>query len=199
MKQMLFFFVFWGWLMAATNAFASVARPLCVSPHFPVHFVILVPGSTAYLFGDNFEEYNNVTFPLYYGIGSIYPKENTFVFTKITNVSIKKLDEQLRTIEKERFYTIRVHREPPILAQVNSDKFGIALAFFADHYCVLLSEVSTGQEIPANVVPRFKRTCLYDSRKDPPTDCAYRREEVEDLFIPFTIEEMEQIAKDHAR
>lgn len=158
-----------------------------------------MPAQTAYTLGDDANNYEGVDFPLYCGIISVYPQEDKFVFTKTTTLPIRRLEEKLRGIEKNGFIYISSHHAPSAKVPVKSFDFASALTMWADSNFVLLFKVSNGQEIPLNVTPRFKRMCRFTIDKQPHVDCAHTMNDVKDLYIPFTPEEMQRIAKVHAK
>lgn len=179
-------------LLAAQNAQAEEATEY----RSPMHFLILMPSNLVEIFEDP-KEYEGVEFPLFCGIFSAYPKENKFVFTKMTHLPTRQVEQWLRNFGKDGYLSVPGH--PPHQVSVRDRFFFPAFLFWAECKQLKAIWISSGQEIPLKAVPRFKRTCRYDSAKEPPTDCAYQDWDIKDLYIPFTEEEMEQIAKDHAQ
>lgn len=179
-------------LFAAQNAHAEDATWY----HSPTHFLILMPSYLVEFQGDS-EEFEGAEFPLFCGIASVYPEENRFVFTKMTHLPIRRVEKWFRQTEKDGYLSVPGH--PPRQASFRDRYFLSDFMFWINCKQLKAYHVSSGQEIPLKAVPRFKRTCRYASAKEPPTDCAYEDWDIKDLYIPFTEEEMEQIAKDHAK
>ena len=162
----------------------------------PSHFAVIMPSVIV----DYFEEpddYEGVEFPLFCGIASVYPKENKFVFTKMTNLPIQWVEKRLRQIEKDGYLLLSGH--PPQQVSVKSGGFFLGFLSWGNSEWLKVYYISNGQEIPLKVVPRFKRTCRYNSTKKPSTDCAYHDWDITDLYIPFTQEEIEHIKKENAK
>ena len=169
----------------------------CLAGARAIHFAIIMPAEIVDEFESSREAYDGATFPLFCGIASMYPEENRFVFTKMTDLPIEWVMRRLQPIEeKGSLHMVHPHRDIPV-----SDEGHFFSAFTSwMTTCRLLAEyVSSGREVPLKLTLRFKQTCLYDSKKTPPTDCAYHDWDIEKLFIPFTEEERRQIEKDNAR
>lgn len=162
----------------------------------PSHFLVIMPSKMVEDFED-VEAYEGVEFPLFCGIASVYPKENRLIFTKMTNLPIRRVESRLRQIEKDGYISIYGH--PPRQEPVKSKDFFLAFLLWADIEGIGVEHVSNGQEIPMQTKPRFKRTCRYYSANKPPTDCAYRYWDMVELCIRFTEKEKRQIEKDHAK
>ena len=191
MKKMLLLLLGCG-LLAAQKAYAEDTAWYST----PSHFLVIMPSKMV----EDFEDvgaYAGVEFPLFCGIASVYPKENKFIFTKMTNLPIRRVESRLRQVEKDGYIFIYGH--PPRQESVRSRDFFLAFLLWADIERIGIEHVSNGQEVPLKAVPRFKRMCRYDSAKKPPTDCAYRYWDMVDLCIPFTEKEKRQIEKDHAK
>ena len=163
----------------------------------PYHFVIVMPADIVYEYERAKEAYEGVEFPLFCGIASVYPKENKFVFTKMTNLPLRWLELWLQPIEQEGY--LHLYGHPPYSLPVNDSDFFMIFMNWMDSRSFKAYHVSSGREVPLKVVPRFKRTCPYNSKKNPPTDCAYKIWDITDLYIPFTDEEIRQIEKDNAK
>lgn len=161
------------------------------------HFAIVMPAETVDRFENAKGAYDGAKFPLFCGIASAYREGNRFVFTKMTDLPITWIEERLRPIEEKGY--LHFYGHPPQDIPVGDWDFFTAFMLWADSRGFKAYHVSNGEEIPLMVVPRFKRTCPYDSKKDPPTDCAYRIWDITDLYIPFSQEEIEQIEKDNAK
>ena len=162
----------------------------------PTHFVVLMPSDRIDI-AEGPEHYEGVTFPLFCGIASVYPKENKFVFTKMTDLPIRWVVDRFRPVVADGYLFIYGH--PSRQVPLRSRDFFLEFLFWADGVGLTVEPVSKGQEIPVKVRPRFKRTCAFSAAKTPPTECGYRNWDIADLYIPFTLEEMRQIAKDHAK
>ena len=161
----------------------------------PLHFVVIMPADIVDRSEEDPEAYEGVAFPLYCGIVSIYPKDKKIIFTKMTDLPLSRFQEALRPIIRDASVPLSHHKPVP----VDNMDFTMAFYFWADSIGFKVGWASREPEIPVNVVPRFKRMCRYDSSKTPPTDCGYSKEDVHDLYIPFTEEEIEEIEKEHAR
>ena len=162
----------------------------------PSHFVVIMPSIIVEDVEDP-KDYEGVEFPLFCGIASVYPKENKFVFTKTTNLPIRWVEKQLRQVEKDGYFVLSGYPLPGV--PLRSKDFSFLFRSWSHSEGLDVYRVPSGQDIPLKVVPRFKRTCRYNSAKKPPTDCAYRVWDIADLYIPFTLEEIEQIEKDNAK
>ena len=154
----------------------------------PLHAAVFMSSDNVARFGEDSAKYEGVAFPLYCGIASIFPKENKFVFTKMTDLPIVYVEEPLRKVEREGCI-IDAHR---IRVRVGQQEFYSALLALAQSRNFELSRISYGQKIPLDYKPRFTRICRYSNTKNPPTDCAYRTWDINDLFIPVTNEELTQ-------
>ena len=67
---------------------------------------IIMPAEAVEDFGDDPAKYEGVDFPLFCGIASVYPKENRFVFTKMTDLPILNVEDTLRKIERDGYITV---------------------------------------------------------------------------------------------
>ena len=162
-----------------------------------LHLAIVMPAETVDRFESDKEAYEGIRFPLFCGIASVYCDEGRFVFTKMTDLPIEWVTERLQPIEEKGYLYYYGH--PPENIPVCDTDFFSAFMQWAGTRGFEAYHVSNGQEVPLKVVPRFKRTCPYDSKKSPPTECGYRSHNIWDLYIPFTEEEIKQIGEDHAR
>lgn len=181
-------------LLAAQNAYAENT----VWYTTPSHFLVVMP--SVLVEAQESDSYEGVKFPLVCGIASVYPKENKFIFTKTTNLPIRWIEAFMRQIEHDGHFTIReCGRKPSLQVSLRDEDFFFLFKAWADSEMFKVYYLASGQSVPLNVTPRFKRMCPYNSTKRETTDCAYYSGDIEDLYIPFTEEEMEQIAKDHAK
>ena len=167
------------------------------SPTF--HFVVLMPADLASNLRDNPKAYDGVDFPLFCGIASAYTGENKFVYTKMTDLPTVWVDKIMAEIEMDGFVSFYVHKRPRLEIAVNNEDFSSSFKDFAFSRGIIAASVSWEEELPENAKPRFIHTCTFNSSKNPPTDCAYSRDDVFELYIPFSTEEIQQIGKDHAR
>ena len=155
-----------------------------------LHMAIIMPAETAKNLGDDPALYEGVDFPLFCGIASVYPKENRFVFTKMTDLPVRNVEDALGKIERDGYLTVG-RFQPPVHIQPRSLDF---FRFFLSYTPIRNFEaylISYAQEIPVDYMPHFTRTCRYSIEKTPPTDCAYDIWEIKDVYIPPTDEELE--------
>ena len=190
--KMLLPLVLFAWTLSPSIGIASPDpdRP-------PYHFAIIMPAEVVYEFEREKEAYEGVEFPLFCGIASVYPKENKFVFTKMTNLPLTWLESLFQPLEQKGYFYLYGH--PPRDVPANDSDFFMLFMIWMDSRLFKADYVSTGREVPLKVVPRFKRTCPYNSKKNPPTDCAYKIWDITDLYIPLIDEEIRQIEKDNAK
>lgn len=156
----------------------------------PLHAVVLMPSSGARNFGDDPAKYEGVAFPLYCGIVSIFPEENKFVFTKMTDLPILNVEDALRKVEKDGY--IIVDWRFPVRIPARNIDFYTFLENKARSRNFKMYPISYAEKIPLDYKPRFTRMCVYSTTKEPPTDCAYNDWDIRDLYIPVTDDEMSQ-------
>ncbi len=147
-------------------------------------FAIVMPAESVDKFEISREAYDGAIFPLFCGIATVYHEENRFEFTKMTDLPIKWIERWLQPIERDGYLYLNSH--PPLRIPVGDRDFfhlfpGRArdLGFQADF-------VTSDEATLPKAGLRFKRTCPYDSKKTPPTDCAYTNQDIDDLYIRST-------------
>ena len=152
------------------------------------HMAILMSADAVEVYDDP-AEYEGVDFPLFCGIASVYPKENRFVFTKMTDLPIRKVENALRQVEQDGYIT---EYGGGLYSQIQPKRMDFHSAFllFALSKHITAYLISYSQEVPVGFMPRFTRTCRYSTAKKPPTDCAYYMWEMKNLCIPPTDEEI---------
>ena len=161
--------------------FPAAAEP--APDQLPYHFAVVMPAEIVESFEDSPEVYDGVEFPLFCGFVSVYPKENKFAFTKTTDLPITWIQKVLGKIEPDGYierrdlYTIKT--------PVNDSYFGTAFTIEAEVHGFKVFYIGVTDEVPLDMAPKFTRTCLYDSKKQPPVDCGYDKWDIDDLRIPY--------------
>lgn len=152
----------------------------------PTHFAVVMPALIAKSFEDSPEAYEGVKFPLFCGFASVYPKSNRFIFTKTTSLPITWVEKKMRQMEKEAM--VHTYGHYPISASVKDENFFYIFMRWAEQNWLKLVYVESGHTIPLNMPPLFKRTCPYNSRKDPPVDCGYHPNDLDALRVRYAWE-----------
>lgn len=164
--------------------------PAGAEPSFnglPYHFAVIMPADLVErLEYATKKTYEGVQFPVFCGYASVYPRENRFVFTKTTSLPITEIERFMRSLEKDPSFTTPAPAGCSVRTTfANEVLFFSAFQFYMDNIGFNVVYLSEGDGIPLNTPPLFKRTCPYNSRKDPPVSCGYHSWDIDDLRISY--------------
>ena len=156
-----------------------------------LHMAIIMPAEVVEVY-DEPAEYEGVEFPLFCGIASLYGKENRFVFTKMTDLPILRVENTLRQFERDGYIVSYGGFLSPNDTQIQPKHMAFEFLFLQEIQIRGFEAylISRAPEAPVDYTPQFMRTCRYSTAKTPPTDCAYTRADIESLYIPLTDEEV---------
>lgn len=160
------------------------------------HFFIVMPLAGIYLGAEREEDYEGVSFPLYCGIASIYPRDNIFIFTKTTDLPIRYIEQELRAIEQNKYFDPRDRHRPPVQVPLSDPEALYDFPWFARNNHFWAFRAYYGRQIPIKATPRFTLTCPFKMGVPLSEECQQTLYAIDELFIPVTEEERRQMRQD---